>query len=101
MLHRDARATVRDFQERTGRGSHATDAQLDGVAVRSGTVLHGVLTEIPDDLAELRGIDLDLDITQQRGDRQSLGLDLHGRAEFFAEPLEPVAENQALGTRVL
>ena len=90
MLRRDSCAAICDFEEWPRRRSEPSDAQLDiYFTIFQLAVLCCVFAQVPDDLAQLRGIDLYFHIAQQRGDGEPLGRNLHGGAELIAETCQP------------
>src|SRR5207249_9505028 len=97
VLGRDARPPVGDFQERAGVRDHPAISYLDaavGVVLRG--MLERVVTQVPEDLAQLVGIDAHLDIGPGAADGEAGARPLHGLAELRVELFGPRGQRQAL-----
>src|SRR5438105_4170021 len=88
---------VGDFQERAGVRDHPAISYLDGaVRVVLRGMLERVVTQVPEDLAQLVGIDAHLDIGVGPADGEARTRPLHGLAELRVELFGPCGQRQAL-----
>src|SRR5207253_9399667 len=96
VLGRDARPAVGDFQERAGVRDHPAISYLDGAV---GVVLRGmlerVITQVPQDLPQLVGIDAHLDVGVGPADGEAGAWPLHGLAELRVELFRACGQRQA------